>query len=206
MGVEESTLPPAGVKRQEELKKRKDQLDKKGEELAASLEIESTDPASMEPDQEILRDIDELAVSRSDPLYKYCWVNTWGNGRFVTAKTSRGWQVVQGDMEEAKNCLREGEGTFRRVGDTILMRLRVDRYEILERKKKKKRQMQEDSVTSVLIELGDRHKGKGVIVHADPDEKLLMKMSQKARAQNISKGKFNDMVRHGTIPGAETGR
>ncbi|MCH7761296.1 hypothetical protein IIA15_07875 [candidate division TA06 bacterium] len=109
-------------------------------------------------------------------------------------------------MEEARNCLREGEGTFRRVGDTILMRIRIDRYELMEREKRRKRQMQEDNVKSVLIELGDRYRDKGVIVHTDPDEKLLMKMSQKVRAQNIAKGKFNDMVRHGTVPGAETGR
>lgn len=203
-----ATLPPAGAKRKEELDKRIDALDEAAEKLAAETGKETIDPAKLEPDHEILSQLDMLSVTNKDPLFKYCWVYTGQNGFFVTKKKVEGWQVVQGEMKEAiDHRFKFGkEDTCRRIGDTVLLRIRLDKFMVMQRRTREVRTAQEDSVKSLLIELGDKYGHHGVIVHTDPDEKLLKRMGNKVRARGIATQQFNDHVRQGTVPGAEVGR
>ena len=61
-------LPEAGHQREEALKTRIDELEEKAETLAAQLEVSKIDPATFEPDPEILRHYKsgDLPVSHAD--------------------------------------------------------------------------------------------------------------------------------------------
>ena len=207
MSKKETGLPPAGNAREEELKKRTDKLEEQGEKLATSKEKFAIDPKMLEPDFEIIGKIDELRVPLADnDRFVYCWVCMRGNGRFIYQKKLQGWAVVQGDMPEAPNLKGGGGDTTRVLGDTMLMRMSLDRYILIKRDEKKKRENQEESVKSVLLEMGDRFASKGVIVRTDPNSKTLGEMAKRALASETAKKQIGNMVREGTVPSMEIGR
>lgn len=194
-------LPPAGTARDEEFAQRKDKL----AEAAESSTMEKIDPKALEPDRELqylLQEQDALAVTDARKGFAYCWVYTGQHGQMVTKKKSKGWEVVQGNDPESKD--HKSEDTTRRVGDTILMRISLERYDQLARIEEIRRQRQEEGVTSELIGLGEKHANKGFIVRTGEDALERVRGRSTARheftKQMATKG-IDRMLRDGTVPG-----
>lgn len=210
-------LPLAGYKRREELAERHDTL----QEMAEGLDKETIPEKALEEDREIQYMIQEqsaLEVSNKNPEFIYAWVFTGLGGQMIVRQRVKGrnlsgmrggWMVVQGNDPEALEFKTRGSAdTTRVVGDTILMKIHMDDYELIERYEAYKRQMQQEGINSQLQELGDKHRGKGLIVHTDVEggfasgkggsimDTLRNRASQQMGTQVIDKG-----LRAGTIPG-----
>ena len=119
-------------------------------------------------------------------------------------KLTEGWEVVQGEMQEAIDIKGMGGDTTRRLGDVILMRCRKDRYVMLQRREDAKRKAQQDGVTAGLRAIGDRHAKDGVIVHTDLNSmhpKTVQRMANRAAAQQKATEILDQHVREGRVPG-----
>lgn len=199
-------LPPAGNAREETLKKRLDALDEEGERKAEQLDHHKLDSGVLVPDRELqheIQDHDALDVSHKQPGYVYCWVYTGIHGQMVWSKKYQKWEVVQGNDPEAKEY--KHVDTTRRVGDTILMRIRMDLHAELQEREAEKRRKQQEGVTSELKEMGARHRDK-FIVHADPETNPHMgSMKASAARQTAMKG-VDQMLRRGNVPGMPVGK
>jgi len=192
-------LPPPGDARREELSRRTDELEEMAEELSEN--VGTIDPRVLEPDPAIMGQFNMLDVSNADPAYRYCWVYTGQLGSMVKMKLVEGWEVVQGDMQEAKE-LTQGDGT-RRLADVLLMRIRLDRAIMLDRQDRERRERQQQAVTAQLEEAGARYAKEGVIVSTPTNmsPERLKTMETRAGARRTAMGAVDNMLREGTVPG-----
>ena len=172
-------LPPAGDAQREEMKLRTDQLAEAADTVQAKQETHRVDPNAFTLEREILAHQSELYVSNKQEGYHYEWVTfdspANNKGYMVKLKLGErigselvGWEVVRDPMLESVE-LKAVDGT-RKLGDCILMRLREDRFDKLEKHRSYMRQVKEQGITSNLKALGEKHRNKGVIVHADLNE------------------------------------
>lgn len=193
-------LPPAGDERREELARRTDELAQLGEQAADANELHAISPSALLLENEIVGKLDHLKVTDARPEYRYCWVN-WRSleGRMIQFKKSEGWELVAGDDPECAE-LRDELGQ-RKIGDTKLMKMRLDRWVELDRQQRALRALRERGVDEALYELGEKYAGKGVIVHRNVDPKLMARMATRAAAQQIAGQRFNRMLQRGQVPG-----
>jgi len=205
-GLTQPDLPEPGYKRDEELARRTDALEEKIETEAP--EVYPIDPKAFEEDREILhRSIEKqmVQVSEKDLNYIYCWTYYGQNSQQVWAKKALGWEVVTGDMKEAREHI-EADGT-RRIGDTLLMRVRKERFEQLEADATRRRQLQHDSVGSRLLELEDKARGYGLRVHQSLDtvqvgnQTLMDVVERRSAAKQTAMKHIDKKLRDGTVPG-----
>ena len=197
-------LPPPGDARRDELKRRTDTLDEQAETSSAAGEHYAADPKAFRVESELAQHFNELDVSHQDPAFAYCWVNSGHFGRFIKMKSAQGWEVVQGDMSEAIELKGIAADTTRRLGDVILMRLRKDRKLLFDRQERAHRRAVESGVTSTLEEMGEKYRGKGVIVHTDmpaANPRLLDTMQKRAQARSIARQTTDQLLREGRMPG-----
>ncbi len=126
------------------------------------------------------------------------------NGQMIWQKKAQGWEVVQGDMREAKEY--KAEDSTRRVGDTLLMRMRRDYYAKLEAAQREVVRRQEQGVASELEALGLKYGGRGIKVHTSPDAQFASKrgmmdtLEKRAARQAAMKG-IDKRLRKGNVPG-----
>ncbi len=200
-----STLPPPGDARRDTLKQRTDDLQERGEKMAAEQELESFDPSKLSVDREIQYSLSALGVSGRKKGYEYKWVRdpntTAGPSMAVTKEVSRTvayngvsyptWQVVMGEMPEALE--RKTVSGDRRVGDCILLRIESKVKALLDWKDKQKNEIQEQSVNAQLQELGQRY-GTRVETYAKTDV-------NNAVAQSVAMGQFNEQLKTGAVGG-----
>jgi len=202
--VPRQALPPAGHSRSEEMKRRADVLEEERERKAEALGRERIDPKKMRIDREIAQHFDlvtnRLEVSNPDPNYEYCWVCSRDSSSQVDRKLGEGWEVVQGEMPEARERMGIRGDTTRHVGDTVLMRLRKDYYYLLEKRRAYRAAMQQDGVNAQLEDMveGVRRKGYRPVVHTDLSESPTM---QTAFAKHMAGSKFDEFVKEGRVPG-----
>jgi hypothetical protein len=202
-------LPDAGWERDEQLKRRQDQLDQAAEEAGEQREVHAFDPSKLEPDAEILRYGDELEVIDAQPGFKYMWCYEGHNGREIVKKQRLGWIVVQSDMPECSS-MKDARG-YRRIGDTVLMRIPEERYFELEKAEEYKRLVRKEGVAGALRELGAKYRDKGIIVHDDAsnvhisgNRNLMDVMQGKAKQEGTRRTAMkgvDKMLRQGTVPG-----
>lgn len=195
----EVKLPPPGDARREELKRRTDALEQEAEETG----LEGGTGPLPEVENELAQHFNELEVSNQDPAYVYAWVNSGFYTRFVKMKLADGWEVVQGDMPEAEELKGVGADTTRRLGDVILMRIRRDRYLMLQRRERELRQRQQEGVTGTLQEMGDRYRQHGIVVHTGEtmNPRVMETMQKRATARRAGGQQFDQMLREGRVPG-----
>lgn len=156
-------LPPAGDARREELLRRRDELQAQLGEL--DVEAGRINPEILKKvEPELAQYFNMMEVSNPDPAYKYFWIFTGQHQQRVKWKLSQGAEVVQGDMPECLELRGLGADTTRRIGDVILMRMRVDRYKLLQRQREKTARTQREGVETVLRDMGDRYRRYGVKV------------------------------------------
>lgn len=189
------TLPPAGDERRETLAKRKDELDELAEELAGEVDAGKIDPSKYEPINEILQHLDSSEVTNRLPEYEYLWQSTARSGYFIRKSQLEGYEVVQGDMPEAKELMGIRADTTRHWGDCILMRIRKDLHLRNQRRDRARRRMQQEGVTETLAEYQDRLRQYGIIVHTDAQGKMMERMMSRAAARQVAGQKIGDMLK-----------
>lgn len=209
-GIED--LPPAGDARREELLRRADELEQ--EAAAVTSELNAMNPKALKVEREIAQhimgDFNELSVPNADPAFAYCWVyndpsRRLGN-RWILGKKSEGWEIVYHDQEDAKGLehARHADGSIV-IGDVTLMRLSLDRFLLLERKRRAHQKAVESGITSELEEMADKYAGSGVVVRTPenmpPD--MLKRMAGSVAARQMAGQRFDKMIRTGTVPGAQ---
>ena len=203
-------LPPKGYRREQVLAERTDDLAQTGEERAAATGVERMDPKVLEPDREIQYAIgnDELTVLGALPQYAYCWVYTGLQAREVWKKKlpqNGNWEVVSGPKDVAPEAwnYRAEDGT-RRIGDTILMRTRIENKIKYDNEQDLKRRKQQFGITGELEEMGAKHRKDGIIVHTDVNAKSAsgQPIFPNREAVTMQAGKMVEgMVKNGTVPG-----
>lgn len=188
-------LPPAGDERREVLSKRKDELDELAEELAGDVEAGKIDPSKYEPINEILQHLDSSEVTGRLPEYEYLWQFTGRSGFFVRKSQIDGWEVVQGDMPEAKELKGIGADTTRHWGDCILMRIRKDLALRNQRRDRARRRMQQEGVTETLAEYQEKLRQYGIIVHTDASGPMMERMMSRAAARQVAGQQIGNMLK-----------
>lgn len=179
MSDKSKTLPPAGDTRRDELKKRADDLAVEADKLMAEAGARGVEALSLSPDKlkEIaedreIRQVTELCgmeVSKSDPEYHYAWVyrdpfNSLG-GRMVTEMKFLGFELVSGDMREAREH-KNGPAGERWIGDVVLMRINKTRFELIQKLDAKKRAERHD-VNGALRDIVAKNARFGARINED---------------------------------------
>jgi hypothetical protein len=203
-------LPPAGAERNEVLAERKDALEQAAEETAAALETETIDPDKFKIENEIAQNFDPattmLKVSNADPTQRYCWVYSGMHGLMVTQKQIEGWLVVQGNDEEALEHKGIGADTTRRVGDTLLMKIPLDKFLIIDRRNRERAARFNEEKSGISDEARRLAKKYGIPIYQDGevDARTLKRMMTNANAQKIAGRTTDKLIRQGRMPGAHT--
>lgn len=167
----DSTLPPAGYERTEELARRTDELEEVGEKLANEQELYAIAPEApaMQPDRELMNLFDPgamsmLTVSNPQPGWRYAWANRVNqSGLQVMMKKYDGWQVVSGNDKESLEH-KSVDGT-RCIADVLLMKLPEAQGKKLDQREATRRDRQQRGVAAELEALGHKYRDKGLKVH-----------------------------------------
>ena len=204
-----TNLPPAGDERRDELKRRADQL----AEQAENTEAFAINPAAFEVDNEIASRFNELDVSNAQEGFVYRWVWTGQNNLMVRRAMAErypgyqggGWQIVSGDMPEAKEA-RDGVTGAARVGDAILLRAPLGFALARHRHQIRLNALHRGSVTASLKDMAARYANKGLQIHIsdeDLESPVMKQVMKRMLAREIAGQKVTGMLRTGTIPGME---
>lgn len=206
-------LPPAGHTRDEELKKRTDALEEKAESQFVDRGAIPHDSSVLDPSQnrEIQSHIrkSHLEVGIDHPYLKVKWVN-WKNleGTKVWEAKADGWMVATShEFPEAKDMVRE-DGTIR-IGDVMLMCIRMDEYLKLEQREKDKRLRQQYGIESEIRALAARNPSVFKEVHSSESggipDKYMSTMesnaSRQADARRTVARHLGNKMKQGTVPG-----
>lgn len=203
-------LPDPGYSRDEELKRRTDNLTEQAETLSSEREVYGMGGTeAFEPDPEILRHFEQgnLPVSNASKAYRYCWVQRDPNNRYgnihVMRKKVQGWELVVHDMPEAKEH-KFVDGT-RVVGDVVLMRIRLDRWLLLERQaiRRRNRRVQRnyDDIHNEADRVNSKAGGRLVDVVENADEETLQRLQRKSDAIKMTEQYTDKLIREGKMPG-----
>jgi len=208
----EPNLPPAGHARKEELLKRTDQLEEKAETQYADRGAMPADSPVFDPEQnrEIQQGIRKgyLDIGSDHTLYKTKWVNYVNtNAQKVWEAKALGWMVsTVEEFPEARDLTRE-DNTIR-VGDVLLMHIRIDQYLQLEQKEVLKRQRQQFGVEAEIHNLAEsvnRSKGRTVFAGVStPELGESGNFSSTARSRMVQKEAMTNLgnrMKQGEVPG-----
>lgn len=204
-----SELPPPGHERREELKRRDDDLQERLARIEAAMGLDNSagppvDISHFSISNEIASRFDMLKVTDAQPDYAYYWANFASqHGIDVSSHEVMGYEVVCGDMPEAKKC--RDELGRRRIGDVILMRTPIDNYLELQQLDRWKRQQRQQNVEATLMAMGERYAGRGINVTRGLNPYQTQRAMQRAQAQQIARQQFNDLLRSGQVRGLQAG-
>lgn len=205
-GVEE--LPPPGDERREVLAERVDTLAEQAEKM--SVDAGGTNADAFEIENEIAQHFDAdygMLPPNKSPNHEYCWVQRdpkglFGN-RWFLAKQAEGWQRVTSRDPDAIGMEHAvfADGSIV-VGDVILMRIRKERFEILQQRQDEKTRRLEYGAAGELAARAERH---GVGIFDAPSPSQLREQIQ-ARGGNrlvvpVSPSHGDRALRDGTLPG-----
>jgi hypothetical protein len=215
-------LPPAGDERREQLARNADALAEQQDALGQT--TVTVDPAKLKEDREILRYIvndtfNQLDVENAQPGYRYCWCPDYDQQirakqaltvkEIPSQRTIPVWDIVRGDMPESPSL--KDVRTFRKLGDTILMRARDEIVQALDRYE---RELNEAAAgipqhVDALIEETARRTGRQsitphVMVGTSPRE-YFKQRSELVRG--VRSGPIGTAaLKSGTVPGFRVGR
>jgi hypothetical protein len=202
---------PAGDARRDAQREAADDL----AEQAAKQEVDggAIDPKAFRIDREIAAHFNELEVTEAQPEFEYCWVNAGHAGRFIKAKLSERvrlgesivpvWEVVQGDMPEARELRGMMADTTRRLGDVILMRAKKDAFLRVKQLREARRQAMHTGTTTELQEMAEQQRrlGRSVVIRTDFGPDQLEQMGRRALVRQQAGQMIDGMLRNGTVPG-----
>jgi hypothetical protein len=208
-------LPESGANRQKELALKAERLIAAAEELLAKIDITPASTDALEIDREVraaLNEMNEVYVSNAQSDYTYAWIyrdphNDFG-GRYVRRMQALGWERVLGDDPEAKEH-KHVEG--RVVADTLLMRIRLDRKLLLDKRDRLLREAQQAGITARVYDLAERAgtrmldttellglQGETITDHATANRRAAAR--NRFHRMNVG-GKMDRMLQEGRIPG-----
>lgn len=202
----EPNLPPPGAARREELSRRSDALAEAAETQAP--ETGAIPESAFEVDREIRDDIekDYMNIGANNPLYKTKWVNYVNvNGQMVWKAKAEGWQVATPDIFPEGRDLAKADNTIR-VGDVLLMYIRIDYYEKLRQAEEERRLRQQYGLESNVRELADKYPNvfKNVSTDENPtlDPRTQEIIDRRRGAQKAAINAIgNQMKSPGGVPG-----
>lgn len=208
-------------KRQEAIRRKAAKLIEEAQRLTDQLDVGTADPAKLNVENEVRSAFDEfneVYVSNQEEDFKYIWIfrdphNEYG-GRFVRRLQALGWKVVQGSDKEAIEH-KHVDGT-RVVADCLLMKIRIDRYVVLQKRDRLLREAQQAGVYANVFDIADQT-GVRVWDQNDMPDAVRQGMGESqgmTRRQARALGQFhrrnrdgsmNRMLKEGAIPGLPPG-
>lgn len=215
------TLPPAGDAQREVLAERADNLAEAAETIAP--DAGAINPKVFRPEREIRQHFDELylagwpfnpsvgALTSPDGMYVPCWVPCMSSagGRYINQKRYEGWEIVQAHMHDdtafpLPEHLLMPDNTYR-LADVLLMRIRVDKYVMIQRRRRAHQRSVEDGVASEVEGLADKA-GVSLIHTHEMSSSQLERLSRRSQAQTIASRQFDQQIREGSVRGAPAPR
>jgi len=209
-------LPPAGDARREQLARNADTLAEAAE--TAAPEVGRIPESAFAPDREIRNDISRgyMEIGTTHPLYKFKWVNYAAmNGSKVWEAKAQKWQIASpdhftgypeadADRSMASDMLK-ADNTIR-VGDVLLMAMRIDLYEQMRQAEEQKRLAQQYGLESDVYTLADKYPNVFKNVSTDENPTLDPRTQQLIeRRRGAKKAAINaigeQMKRPGGVPG-----
>lgn len=196
-------LAEPGYKRDEQLAERKDALEEAAETRADQMETHAINPKAFEKDREIQHGIenDGLEVEDAQSGYMYKWENyVNANGNAVRLAQREGWEVVQGDMPESPS-LRAVDGS-RRLGDVLLMRMRMDHHLVMELRRKQRRLTKLYGAEQALHKMQEQHPElfPDIDTSQRPSHNLRRSTVRRA-AKRVAADALGRRLKEGTLPG-----
>ena len=206
-------LPAAGQARNEEMAKRTDNLEEQAETKYADVGAIPKDSPVLDPEQN--REIQDhiykshLDIGTDHPYLKTKWVNYVNQqGSMVWKEKAQGWQVAtMAEFPEARDLVRE-DNTIR-IGDVLLMCIRMDEYFKLEKKEKDKSIRQQYGIESDIHNLAAKYPDVFKNVHTDSSggvpADIMNIVEGRATRQNAASRTaakhLGNQMKQGTIPG-----
>jgi len=208
-------LPESGHGRREELKARQDNLEEKADKLSEYiLGARAEDLQNFPIENDVARHftIDaasgtvNVSVSKANPMFVYAWIcedfPRDAKGLKIREQLSvPGWEIVVGDMPEGVE-LKDARG-YRKVGDTVLMRCRKDRYLKNVMADRQARAEWYDSADAGFDDVLELSKRKGVVGTKDLNDPRLARAAKQALAKEMASREFTKMIKEGRVPTAE---
>lgn len=211
----EAELPAAGHARREALKQRDAKLATEAEAIAQQILSGNVDATKMDIINEIAQRTQSLQVSNQQPGMVYGWVSKNQHGQHIEKMRNYGWEVVQGEDQEALELKGSGRtlglgspGTTRELADVILMRIPMEQYVVLRAMEIAQTKRVQQASASNLLAMADKYRGK-INVHPyqmeDPRGDLsgpdivARRFSNKQNAQRM----MTEHIKQGTVPGYE---
>ena len=210
-------LDDSGHARREDLAKKAEKLITAANKLLEQIEIEGADPEALEVENEVrqaINEMNEVYVSNAQPEYSYAWIyrdprNEFG-GRYVRKMQALGFEVVSGSMPEARE--HNHVDNTRVVADCLLMRIRLDRKLLLDKRDRLLRDAQQAGIVARVHELAERagtrvyDKLPGFVEEAmtsqaDQRRSLIRQRALRDFHRLNQGGKVDRMLKTGTIPG-----
>jgi len=165
-------LPPPGAAREETLARNADALAEAAE--TQTPDVGAIPERFLEPDREIQNDIarDYMDIGTDHPYLKTCWANYVNlNSQKVWEKKAQGWQIATAvEFPEAADLVK-ADNTIR-IGDVLLMCIRIDRYEQIRQKEENARLAQQYGLEAGVYELADKHPNVFKTVSTDENPTL----------------------------------
>lgn len=209
----EGILEQAGDSRAEQLARKAHQMVAEAQKLLDQLDIGQGDSSQIEIEREVrqaLNELNEVYVSNQKSDHVYAWIyrdpyNQFG-GRFVRKMQALGWETVIGrDEPEAKEHIHV-DGS-RVVADCVLMRIRLDRKFLLEKRDRILREAQQVGIVARIADLAERahtrlyDKLPGFVEEAISSEASRRSAARTEFNRRNVNGRMDRMLRTGTIPG-----
>lgn len=208
-------LPPAGDARRDTLARNADTL---AEAADAMPDVGKIPESAFEPDREIRADIDRgyMEIGVSHPIYKFKWVNYASlNGQKVWEAKSQKWEIAAPshfanypdsdiDRDMAESMLK-ADNTIR-VGDVLLMAMRIDLYERTRQAEEQKRLAQQYGLESDVYTLADKYPTAFKNVSTDENPTLDPRTQQLIeRRRGAAKASINAIGEKMKSPGGVPG-
>jgi hypothetical protein len=204
-----SNLPPAGHVRNEELKMRADTLEQQAETQYANVGAIPADALKPDPNMQYEIRHSHMGIGVDHPLYRTKWVNyVNNNGYMVWQAKSDGWQVATArEFPEGRDMMK-ADGSLR-VGDVLLMFMRIDEHLKLEMREKHKRLQQQYGVEADIHDLAERtNRAMGQQVFANVQTPAITGISDSTleamrtrSAQRTAANILGNRMKEGLIPG-----
>lgn len=205
-------LPPVGHARDEEFRLRNDNLQRAAEEATASGDVGTIPPKVLEPDREICDAISKsyLEIGVNHAYLKTKWVNYVNlHGQKIWEAKAQGWKVATAiEFPEAKDLVRE-DNTIR-IGDVLLMCIRMDEHLKLEERERTKRLRQQFGAEAEIHEYAERaniQAGTKIFgaVHtpgiSGMPEHLMTTIEKRAAVRRGAAQHLGNKLKEGLIPG-----
>ncbi len=182
--LRDPSLPPehigqleAGHERDEEVRRRKDDLAEKGE--AAGESAGSIPSDAFKPEREILDKFDpysgDFVVTHPVPGQRYVLVHA--DETTIQRYRSMGFRFVEGNAKseahESRGQHKAAGTSYRGVGDCLLMKIDIARSKAIDAHYLKKQRAQEGAFDELEDEANERLLRHGGALHSRPDDPLL---------------------------------